>query len=228
MRHTKLAHDVHNLLSLLTHIIVLATLAIAQQSQTKVLDLTKPPVREQQETGLPGISVGGIGGEPLPRSHRLPLRIHLVSVDPKPEKIGDKFTVELHLRNDGKTAFLLPASQNSVAVLHQKGTGRRNFEFGLIYWDPKNGRQVSSIAAVAAGSDTTHGSLLRIEPGGEVRVLFTADLRPIASWFGHNLDEIQIRAEASETSFEDNRYFVRSKSEEIVSENEQTLNLTRP
>ena len=228
MRHTILVHKVHPLVSILVLMTVLGSSIVAQELPTKVLDLTKPAPREQQETGLPGSSVGGIEGQPLPRGYGLPLKIEFVSIDPRPAKLGDKFTVEVRLRNLSDALFFLPASQNSADVLQHEGKRRRWFAFNLIFEDPKNGRRISFVAAVVAGSDTVDGSLLRIEPGREVRVRFMGDLRPIAAWFGQNVGKVQIRAGAAETLFEDHRYFVKSESEEIVSRNSQTIDLAQP
>jgi hypothetical protein len=216
----------HCVISLFILVAALGVSSLAQESTTQLLDLTKPAPKEQQETGLPGMSVGGIGGQHLPSTYRLPLRIELVSIDPQPVKLfGDKFIVEVRLRNASAVAFFLPASQNSVEVLRHEGRGRRNFDFDLVFANPKTGQQILSVTAIAAGSDTVNGSLLRIPPGGEVRVLFTADLGPVAAAFGHDLDKIEIRAGASEITFEDRRYFVERKSEEIISENVITITL---
>jgi hypothetical protein len=97
---------------------------LAQELTTSVLDLTKPAPREQQETGLPGISVGGIGGHALPSSYPLPFKIELKSIDPQPVKVDDKFTVEVRIRNSGTAAFFLPASQNNVEVRNLRGIRR--------------------------------------------------------------------------------------------------------
>jgi hypothetical protein len=174
---------------------------------------------------MAGASIGGIGGQPLPRGYPLPLKIELKSIYPQPARLGDKFTVEVRLRNTSASAFLLPTSQNGVAVLHHEGKNRRTFLFNLVFEDPKSGRQTSSIAAVAMGAEMVKDSLLRIDPSKEVRVLFTADLRPIADWLRHDLDRIEIRAGASETTFEDLRYFVKSESQPIISDSTKSISL---
>ena len=69
-------------------------------------------------------------------------------------------------------------------------------------------------------------SLLAIGPGKEVRVVFTGDLGSIGDWFRHDLDRIQIRVEASEMTFEDRRYFLKSQSQPIVSDNAESIKLT--
>jgi hypothetical protein len=199
---------------------------VAQELTTPVLDLTKPAPREQQVTRVYGSSVGVIGGQPLPSGYLLPLKIELTSVYPQRVKQGDKFTIEVRLRNIGPSAFFLPASQNGVEVLEHEGKGRRSFAFNLIFEDPKSGRQTSSIAAVAMGAETAKDSLLRIAPGKEVRILFTGDLGPIADWLRHDLDRIQVRAGALEMTFEDRRYFLKSQSQPIVSANVEGIDLT--
>jgi hypothetical protein len=191
-----------------------------------VLDLTKRVPREQQVTGVAGMSVGGIEGQPLPRGYQLPLKIDSTSIEPRSVKAGEKFTVEIRLRNVGDSAFFLPKSRNGVAVFEHEGKGRRSFAFKLIFEDPKSGRHISSFAAVSMGADTVKDSLLRIDPGKGVRVVFTGDSRPIADWLKDNLDKIDLRAAASETTFEESRYFIKSQSEEIVSETAQSIVLT--
>lgn len=226
MHPIRVVHNLYPVVSLLT-VTALGLSISAQQSAPQVLDLTKPPPREQQETGLPGMSIGGIEGQPLPTGYRLPLKIELTSINPQRVRLGDKFTVEVRLRNVSAVVFFLPASQNSAEVFRHEGKGRRRFDFNFILEDPTSGHQISKVAAVAAGSDTMDGSLLRIEPGGEVSVLFTADLRSIAPSFGQDGGRILVRAGVSETAFEDRRYFVERKSEEIETESVQTIDLVK-
>ena len=219
----RLAHKIRYSLSLFA---LMTVLVASMAAQKLVLDLTKPAAREQQVTSVPGMSVGGVGGEPRPSGYRLPLTVELVSIDPQPIKLGNEFTVEVRLRNTSASAFFLPASQNAVAVLQHEGKGRRTFSFKLIFEDPKSGRKTLSFAASAVGSETAKDSLLRIAPGKEVRVLFIGDLSPIANW--SDFSRLQLRAGVSETAFEDRRYFVERRSEELVSENAKTVDLVKP
>jgi len=219
----RLAHNIHGLG---LHVVLMAALVasvLAQEVTTPVIDLTVPPPREQQLSAVPGASIGGIGGQPLPRGYLLPLKIDLTSIYRRPTKLGDKFTVEVRLRNTSASAFFLPTSQNGVAVFQHDGKGRRTFMFSLVFEDPRNGRQTTSIAAVAMGVETVKDSLLRIDPSKEVRVLFNADLAPVADWLERDASEIQIRVSASETTFEDRRYFVKSESQPIVSGNAESI-----
>jgi hypothetical protein len=220
-----LAHKVHRLVSRFVLIAALVAPMLAQEVTTPVIDLTVPPPREQQVSAVAGASIGGIGGQPLPRGYSLPLKIELKSIYPQPASLSDKFTVEVRLRNTSTSAFLLPTSQNGVGVLQHEGKNRRTFLFNLVFEDTASGRQTSSIAAVAMGAETVKDSLLRIDPGKEVRVLFTADLRTIADWLNRDVDRIQIRAGASETTFEDLRYFVKSQSEPVISDNTESITL---
>jgi hypothetical protein len=222
----RLAHNPHRLVSLLALLTALGTRMVAQELTTPVLDLTKPTPREQQLSAVPAISVGGVEGESLKSGYLLPLKVELTSISPQPLKAGEKFTLEVLLRNTGASVFLLPASRNGVAVLQHESKGRRSFAFNLIFEDSKSGRQTSSVAAVAVGAETVKNSLLPIAPGKEVRVLFTGDLRPIADWLGHDLGRIQIRAGVSESRFEDRRYFLESQSQPVVSDNTEDINLT--
>ncbi|MGH9512211.1 MAG: hypothetical protein ACRD2U_08745 [Terriglobales bacterium] len=224
---TPLAHRMHRMFSPFAVVVALAASLAAKEPAVPVLDLTKTPPREQQVTSVPGMSVGGIEGQSLPKGYILPLKIELLSIAPLPAKLGDKFIVEVRLQNIGSSAFFLPASQNSVEVLQHEGKGRRDFDFNLIFADPSRGRQVSSIVGVAAGSDSVKGSLLRIEPGKSVRVLLKADLEPIAGWLNSGADHVQVRAGASEWTFEDVRYFIKSQSEPIISDQTQEIEPTR-
>jgi hypothetical protein len=217
------ALDIHRVVLRSAVIAALAAPMLAQKAQGPVIDLTLPPPKEQQVSAVPGASIGGIGGQPLPRGYLLPLKIELTSIYPLPAKLGDKFTVEARLRNTSASTFFLPTSQNALAVLQYPGKGRRSFMFSLVFEDPKSGHQTSSIVAVAMGGETVKGTLLRIDPGEEVRVLFNGDLGPVADWLKQGLGEIQIRAGASETTFEDRRYFVKSESEPIMSDNSESI-----
>ena len=225
MRLMRLARNSHHFVSLLALMAAPCTSVVAQELTTPVLDLSKPAPREQQVSAVPGMSVGLIGGQPLPSGYLLPLKIELSSIYPQPLEESKKFTVEVRVRNTSASTFFLPASQNGVEVLQREGKGRRTIAFSLIFEDPKSGRQTSSIAAVAMGAETVKDSLLRIDPGKDVRVLFTADLKPIADWLSNDLGQIQIRAGALETTFEDLRYFVKSESQPVISDDKETVSL---
>jgi len=224
----RLAHNPHRLGSSIAVLFTVWFTMTAEQLTTPVIDLTKPPPTEQQLTAVPGISIGSRGGQPLRSGYPLPLKIELTSIDPRPIGPGDKFTVEVRLRNTGTSTFFLPTSQNGVEVLQHEGKGRRRLDWTLIFENPKTGRRVSSFVAVAMGSATVKDSLFPIAPGKEVRVLFRGDLTPIAAWFGDNLDQIQIRAGASEKTFEDHSYSLARESEEAVSVNAETVVLRHP
>lgn len=217
--------NIHRALSVSVLIAAIVGSMMTQETPAPVIDLTSPPPREQQVRAIPGASIGGIGGQPLPAGYPLPLKIELTSIYPQPVKLGDKFTAEVSLRNTSATPFLLPASRNGTAILQHEGKGRRSFIFSLVFQDTKNGHEITSIAAVAMGAETVKDSLFRIEPGKEVRVLFNGELGPFADWPRHDLGEIQVRAGASETTFEDRRYFVKSESERVVSDRAQTIRL---
>jgi hypothetical protein len=148
MHHTRLAHNGCRL----TSVAVLSALAVAIGAQTRdsatlVLDLTKTVPREEQLTGMPGASVAGAEGQPLPRGYPLPLAVDLLSISPQPVRMGVRFTVEILLRNTGDAALYLPASQNGVKVLKQGNKGRRTFLFFLVFEDPKSGKQTSCVMA---------------------------------------------------------------------------------
>jgi len=151
MRLMRLARETHPVILgfVLTAALVAPTLA--QDSEIPIVDLTLPTPREQQVSAVPGASVGGIGGQSLPRGYLLPLKIELMAIYPKPVKLGDKFTVEVLVRNTSASAFFLPTSQNGVAVLQHEGKGRRSFIFSLEFDEPKTGLHTSSISAVAMG-----------------------------------------------------------------------------
>lgn len=215
--------------ALLVLLAALGTMAgRAQELATPVLDLTKPVPREQQIKAVPGISVGGVGGRPLPSGYPLPLSVRLQSVSPQPVESGKKFTVELFLRNTGGSAFLLPASQNAVAVFKEGNKRRRSLVFSLLFVDPRSGQQTSSVMAVAVASATVPDSTLRIEPGQQIRVLFTGDLGPVADWLRTDgLTTLHMRAKVSEWLSEDLRYFVKSESTPVVSDNAITVGLVQ-
>jgi hypothetical protein len=198
---------------------------MSQEGGIPFLDLTKPAPREQQITGVPGMSVGTIGGQPYPSRYLLPLRVELISISPKPAGLDEKFTVEAEVRNMGTSAYFLPASQNGVDVLQHEGKGRRTLQFNLLLEDPKTGQRASVFAATAFGSGTVADSLLRVDPGKSVRVRFAGDLSSITDGFRHGLPQAQLRVGVSENSFEDQRYFLKSQSKAVVSDNFQTIDI---
>jgi hypothetical protein len=192
---------------------------------TLLLDLTKPVPMEEKLTAMPGASVTASEGQPLPRGYPLPLAVRLLSISPQPVRIGRKFTVEILLRNTGDAPFDLPASQYSRKVLKQGNNGRRTFLFLLTLQNPTNGRQSTQLMASSNLSQRVPSSLLHLEPGQRVRVLFTGDLSPFADLLRNGLEQVQVRAQVSEWKFEDRRYFIEREAEPVLSDNTVMLDI---
>jgi len=227
MRLIRPAHDVRQLLAF----VILAAVghvvpAQIRDSGTLVLDLTKPVPTEEQRIGVPGASVGVIGGVGrIPRPYPLPLSVELQSISPQAIKVGEKLRVEVVLRNGSQSPFLLPASQNAATVLKQGNRARRTFLFSLVFEDPTNGRQTSSGMASTQASETAPSSWLRVEPGQSVRVVFTGDSYPFLESFKPGLKRVRVRAQVSEWKYEDKRYFIESRAEPVTSANTLELDL---
>ena len=229
MRLTRRALNTHCLRS----VVILATLATGLPAQTGssgtlVLDLTKPAPREEQTMGVPGSEIGGVVGQPLQRSYPLPLAVELRSISPQPVKPGEKFMVELRLRNTSDSAFYLPASQNTDSVLKQGNKKRRTFLFSLVFEDSTTGRQIATGGYSTSGSETVPSSLLRVEPGQYVRVLFRSDWYPITDALKHDRKQARVRAEVSEWKLEEKRYFIESRAEPVRSDNALMIEVARP
>ncbi|MFI5176223.1 MAG: hypothetical protein ACHQKY_15285 [Terriglobia bacterium] len=229
MRLTKLAHNADWLMS----VIILGALSIVVAPQTHdqgtlLLDFTQPVPREQQVTAVAGMTGGGVQGEPLPRGYPLPFAVQLESISPQRVRPGENFTLDLLLRNSGDQAFYLPASRNSVAVFKPGNKEQRNINFGVIFEDPANGRQIFSVVAVGSGSSTVPGSLLIVEPGQRVRVHAKGDLFPIQGWLKAGIKQVRVRAEVCEWKYEENRYFIESYSERVLSANTIMLGIAPP
>jgi hypothetical protein len=187
--------------------------------------LRKPVPREQQYSALPGYSVGTIGAtSPYP----LPLTIELKSISPQPLRLGEKFNVEVLLTNTGTSVFLLPGSSNGAVVLKQGNKERRSFSFSLLFQNPKTGKEAPSVEAVVAASASKPKSWLRIGPGETIQVLFTGHLDAIGDWVREGLKQLDVRAGVFEWTYDDNRYFIKDRSQQVLSDHALTLDITPP
>lgn len=217
----------------LVPVAILAALSLGPANKirsagTLFLDLTEPISAEDQLNVMPGGNIGGVAGRTQTHGWLLPLAVELRSISPQPVNASGKFIVELFLRNTSKLDFQMPSSRKSAAVLKQGNKGRRTFLFSLVFEDPVSHRSSSVIMAESVGSRTMPVSYLTVAPGQSVRILFNGDLISIRNWLGSKMKQIRVRAQISEWIFEDQRYFVESKSEAALSQNALSIDLALP
>jgi hypothetical protein len=219
---------------------IVATLSSAIFAQTRdsgtlMLDLTQPVPREEQLTGFPGASVGGIGGVGrIPPYYTLPLAVDLRSISAQAIKGREKFHVEVLLKNTSNSSLFLPASQLHASILKQGNRGRRTMLFSLVLEDSQEGRNLSFIVGLSDGSETVPGSFLRLEPGQTVRVLLASGLNSVdeqdtlSQWVKDGVKEVKVRAQVKEWTYEDRRYFIENRSAPVTSNNTVMLEIASP
>ena len=214
-------------------VILLGTLGVhlaaqSHEQTTLLLDFTQSVPREQQLSAVPGMTVGNMEGQPSLRGYSLPFSVQLESISPQRILLGEKFMVEMLLRNMGDHPFYLPVSRNSVAVFKPGNKGQRDFSFYLVFKDSVNGREAFCVLAVGCGSDAVPGSLLRVEPGQQVRILTKGGLFYVRDLLKPGLQRFQVRAKVSETNYKEDRYFIKSRSEPVYSGNTIMLEIASP
>lgn len=235
MRLTRLVRNKHYLkLFLLPLLLTVVASAGASDQTNLVLDLTHPPPAEQEVTGFPGSSVEGSSAKPPERGYPVHLAVQLKSISPQTVTIGKTVQVEVMLHCTGESSILLPASQNAAAVLREGNRGRRTMLFILVLQDVQHGRRLSFVVGSSAGAETVRGSLLDLKPGQAVRVLLAGGLnstdqqQTLSRWIESGVKHVNARAEVSEWTYEDKRYFIEKRSEPVLSPNSITLNLIAP
>lgn len=227
-----LTHLAHNA-SWLMSVILLGTLGVhlaaqSHEPRTLLLDFTQSIPRNEQLSSVAGMTGKNAGGQPPQRGYPLPFSLELGSISPPRVSLGEKLTVEMVLQNIGDRPFYLPASRNSVAVFKPGNKGQRDFSFYLVFKDSVNGREAFCVLAVGCGSDAVPGSLLRVEPGQQVRILTKGDLFYIRDLLKPGLQRFQVRAKVSETNYKEDRYFIKSRSEPVYSGNTIMLEIASP
>lgn len=188
-----------------------------------VLDLTKRPPADAKSLGVPGMAVGGvlgIGRLPLtPPRYPLPLAARIQAVHPSRVSASGEFVIELVLRNAGETPFYLPQSRDSWTVHAEGNNEKRAFFFSVRFFVPGKWEAEASVVASTSGAATLPDSLLRLNPQQSVLVLLPVRLTSIRHRLSHKAHDLSLQVICKEWTFEDDRYYIKTHSHELESEN---------
>ena len=190
----------------------------AGADQPKLLDLTQFPAADRRSMGVPGASVGGYGGQPIgPKPYELPLEIRIERIT---RVSGQGLTVDLGITNRGAGVFRLPSCVDQTKAHHAGMSGRRTFQFRLMFRGPNHEPLVSTVVDVTFGADSSSECLVDVAPGDTISVRFSAPLpanvQQAAATPGA---EIQITAMVSELRLSDKAFVVQTGSTTIKSRN---------
>ena len=97
---------------MISEIVCLLLLANAQETPLWDLSLPLPPA-ENQSRGFPG-SAGGSEPSSRPKRYELPLKVKILSANPRRIHSDTDIIVEILVTNIGAESIFLPAAQNSV------------------------------------------------------------------------------------------------------------------
>ncbi len=192
-----------------------------------VLDLTAPRPAGTESLGVPGIVVGGVVGVPnaatFPQRYSLPLEARIRRIKPSPLSRQQEFFVELELWNRGDSPFYLPQLRDEMRAHRPGNKARRRFSFYLDFSWPEIKEQERTLVGLTEGSDSVPESLLRLGPGESVLVLLPGNFDPVREHLPSEPTEVGLRIVCTEYLLEDDRYFIKSVSEEVGSQN--TVNI---
>jgi hypothetical protein len=188
--------------------LILALSSGVGQIAPQILDLTKQSRAKIQSMGVPGASVGGIGGEPQKRGYELPLRLGLKQFRVE----GNSLTLNLELANTGKFPISIPACVDSHEAFPSGAVGRRVLNLGLVFEGPK--RSIDQIVDVTFGSASKAQCLVVVNPASSLLVTDEIQIpngKP-------DKDIVSVKAFLNEWRIEDSRYFIQDQSQRIESE----------
>ena len=184
-----------------------------------VLDLTAQPTYLKPWLRMPGSSIGGGPRGIYPPPYKVPLQVRIRAVRPSRISPADKFTVELLLHNIGEKPFYLPKFRDPWEVHVEGNKGRRSFLFLAKFFVPGKWEKEPTVVASTVAAETVPDSLLRLEPGQSVLVLLPGDLTPVADRLSPKLREISLQVVCKEWTLEDGRYYIKTRSHDLESEN---------
>ena len=185
-----------------------------------LLDLTGPVPTSQQSLRMPGSYGGAVEGVGItgPPRYRLALDATISDVRHADTGVTRSLVVELILRNTGNVPFYLPVSRNSVDAHKDGNKGRRTFLF-LLRLVPAGPRPLDEeVIASTVSAERVSDSWLLLQPQQSIRVLLPVDLIRVRQSAAAGLKEVGIRVVCEEWRLEDDRYYIKSQSEEVVSD----------
>jgi len=155
----------------------------------------------------------------MPRGYELPLQIKILGSKRSPGAERNNVALEVLLRNTGRVPFDLPVSRDFVRV-HQVGNkGRRAFLFKTRIMPSDGPHPIEDVVGSTSSAESIADSLLRLNPGQSVLVLLPVNLTSLAKELPTRVrTDVGIQVVCNEYTLEDDRYYVKSRSEEVRSE----------
>jgi len=193
----------------------------------RTIDLTRKVPDSYQSLRAPGYYAGGVIGTEgvTPTKRVLPILIETGAVRPVGTNPDRGSALEILLVNSGTQPYALPVSRDFSRAHRDGEKGRRTFLFIVRVLSPGPGKPDEQIVGVTAGAETVAGSLIRLEPGQAVRVLLPLYRQSLGRGLPPSTREIGIRVVCKEWTIEDERYYIKTESEETKSENVIQLQL---
>jgi|SRR5882724_4235891 len=184
------------------------------------LDLTTPVAENQQgRSDMPGSGTYWREGQ---RSNRLqlPLSVHILK-----SSVNDtgNITVEILLKNMSDSGLDIPISRD-ISRVEQTASKSRSLFFlrAVPVYDGKLGDD-SIGSGETAGSLSIQDSLMRLEPGDSLRVLIPVTATSLKRALPKNGDRVEIRITCEQWHLDDQRYFIDSTSDKVLSVNTNIL-----
>ena len=191
--------------------------ATQEKTLSRYIDLTKPPLTGQQGLGVPG----GSGGTFQAPRYKLPLRLEIIHLS----AVGTgEFVLQVRLENTGTAPFDLPVSRNISDVQRTPSASRRVFSLAIRQVSPAHAKTWT--VAVTAGSASMPHSLLPLQPGESAQVLIQVLSGRLKEAIPTDTRRFDVRVLCDEWTLDDDRFFVRAKSQEIASENAAKFRIT--
>jgi hypothetical protein len=231
MLHTLHARKIICLVATWVWICFALTLLAAQQPDGKerLLDLSGPPPPPKGSFSSPGSRTGGIGDaslyKPEPR-YPLPLELTIRSVNPSLLEPNGRLIFDLAIRNTGSAPYHLPVAINDGTVHEAGQLNRRCFIIQIrIHAGDAPPREVWGKATL--GADTAPQSLWVIQPNETIVIRFFGVFsREITDEAAAHARELLLSAMCSEWTSEDDKYFIKGKSETIESKNQVSVTVS--
>ena len=180
--------------------------------QLQILNLDSD--RKESSMGGPGLP-----GSLEPAQHPvLPLKLQVISCSLRTDGLID---ATVHVRNLGSSVFPFPRSGDQQKVHAAGNHGRAVLAF-LIFVPSPNGRIQKAVVRAAFSSTSDPTSFVPLKPGEELEVRFTFAKEHLLINSGSNL-----RFGLQQDTLEDQRFYVRTTSLLLESDNSVALGSSR-
>src|SRR6266478_1858305 len=184
------------------------------------LDLTTPVAENQQgRSDMPG---GGANWRTGQRINRLQLPLSVQILNSSVNDTGN-ITVEILLKNISDSSLDIPISRDINRVEQTASKSRSLFFLRAVpVYDQKLGSD-SIGSGQTAGSLIIQNSLMHLEPGDSLRALIPITATSLKRALPKNGDRVEIRIICEQWHLDDQRYFIDSTSDKVLSVNTNIL-----